>query len=52
LPYVFNAVLVGIIRDATAAPARDGPAQMSMIVRNPNRNARKIDSRISARICI
>jgi len=41
-------VLAGIISHATTALARDRPAQIKITVRNPNRNAREIDARITA----
>src|SRR3981189_3062468 len=41
-------VLRGIISRATAALARERPAQINITVRNPKTNAREIDARITA----
>src|ERR1700676_4931105 len=40
-------VLTGTSSHATAPPARDRPAQMSISIRNPKTNAWAIDSRIA-----
>ena len=46
--FAIYVVLAGIISEATAELARDKPAQISITLRNPNTNAREIDSRIRA----